>query len=926
MTRTLSIICFALSGVAGLIYEVCWIRQASLVFGSTTLAFSTVLATFFGGLALGSWLFAGIAQRAERPLRWYAVLELALAAIALVSPLAFELADDVYGAIYRAWTDDPAWLAASRMFVVAALLLPPTVLMGGTLPFFCRQFVSDQSSIAGSVGALYAINTLGAATGCLAAGFYLLPAIGIHGSIAIGAALNAAAGIAVWPLRARAPATTAQSSDPEPSGEGRRSLVSLMFFTIGLVAIGSQVLWARFLALLVPNTVHTYTITLAVVLVGIVLGSFLASRLFDGRLPRVASFGAFQILTGVSVAVVMYLPAETWASLGGEEAMCALLMLAPATLSGASFPLAIRIVLSDPSRAAGTVGRMTALNTFGGIVGAMGVGMVSLPLLGMAGSLWLLTGLSVLVGIVAWLRLERPRSLAPRLTAAAAAVVAWVAVPYALGTSLPRDLLAPPHRLVDHREGASASLAVVRNEGLLQLDIDRWWQGEDRKNHQIMATHIPMLHAEEAPAEVLVVGFGTGQAPGRVAYYDIARLDCIDIEPTIFDFVKEHFDTSWMADPRVNAIHEDGRSYLVHTAETYDLISIEIGQLFRPGVASFYSADFYRRATERLVPGGLLVQFVPLAFTTEETFCRLIRTFTDAFPQAALWYNTAELLIVGVAGAPVEITPAALARIENDERLAKDLRYSQWGGERHWLRRPGALLGGFLCGPEELAALGAGAEPFVDDIPALEYAAASVDPAARHELAVVKKIREQLGSVSSILQEPMPAEVLREAQAVQAKNLDDIEARAHLRLGRRLFSTGGTGEGLRLLELALKTQPDDISCMRRLADAYDASNRLAEAEELYLRAVAASATDALSHRGLGLVYLKTERAQQAVATLTSAVTLRPNDPVSHNYLGAALAREGRPREAMSHLQRALELWPGYPSALIHLDLVEQMTR
>ena len=278
-SRAVALAAFCASGCAGLVYEICWIRRASLVFGSTTLAVSTVIAVFFLGLALGSELFGRIAARIERPLRAFAMLELAVGGLALLSLPAFAAADALYTAVYPALSDSRALLHTSRIVIAALILLPPTVLMGGTLPLFCRQFVASQSRIALSVGLLYGVNTLGAAAGCAAAGFWLLPAIGLQRTIGVGVGLSIAAGLLVWasararvarpPVAAPAPATT------RPRAPRAHLFVYAAFFVAGFVALGAEVLWTRFLALLMHNTVYTYTITLSIVLLGIVLGSVL---------------------------------------------------------------------------------------------------------------------------------------------------------------------------------------------------------------------------------------------------------------------------------------------------------------------------------------------------------------------------------------------------------------------------------------------------------------------------------------------------------------------------------------------------------------------------------------------------------------------------------------------------------------------------
>ena len=223
--------------------------------------------------------------------------------LALASPVAFHLADDVYGALYRSQAGQTALLTVGRVGLIVLVMLPPTVLMGGTLPLFCRQFVVKASGIGSTVGFLYAVNTLGAAAGCAATGLVLLPAVGVRGSIAIGATLSAAAGIVVALLRL--PVRPPRRPEPVPLAAAlrrRKVFVALLFFVTGFVALGSEVMWTRYLALIIRNTVYTYTLSLTTVLIGIVLGSLLAGRFADrAGWPRAATFGTLQVLTGLSV-------------------------------------------------------------------------------------------------------------------------------------------------------------------------------------------------------------------------------------------------------------------------------------------------------------------------------------------------------------------------------------------------------------------------------------------------------------------------------------------------------------------------------------------------------------------------------------------------------------------------------------------------
>ena len=593
-------------------YEIAWIRKATLIFGSTTAAMATIVATFLLGLAIGSALFGRIAGRVRAPLRLYAILELCIAVLAVFSLGELSIVRGIYGAAYRTFEGPAAALVFVRILLVALVILPPTILMGGTLPLFAHRFVSSDGHIARTVGMLYAANTLGAAAGCVIAGFVLVPQLGLRWTVAAAALVSAACGGIVAALR-MPPSPPPRRAQRSAADERTHRVVAMLFFGVGFVALSAEIIWARYLALVVRNTVYTYTLALAVVLLGIVIGSVLAGRLVDRSTRRAFLFGALQIATGLTIMGIAMLPPATWQALGSRLWVYAVALLVPSILSGASFPLAVRMVVRTADDAAAGTGRMAAANTFGAIAGSIFAGFVGLPALGIDVSLRLTTGLALAIGILAWLLLVPGMSFVRRIAIAGIAVIVWISIPRFTATQLPGDFLAANDVLVDYEEGAVSNLAVVRSDDGLTLEIDGLWQGTSRKNHQAMAMHIPLL-LHGGARRVLVVGLGSGQSAGRALMHDIERLDCVDIDPSIFAFVRKHFDSGWMDDERVHLVAEDGLNYIHHTDATYDVISLEAGQIFRPGVAFFYTTDFYRRARERLNPGGVLTQFVPVAF------------------------------------------------------------------------------------------------------------------------------------------------------------------------------------------------------------------------------------------------------------------------------------------------------------------------
>jgi spermidine synthase len=926
MKAALPFLCLFTSGFAGLVYEVCAIRRCALAFGSTTLAVSTVIAVFFGGLALGSWLLGRLAARVRRPLRTYAILELGVAAAALLTPPAMAWAEALYGHLYRTLPAASVLLPLARLALAACVILPASVLMGGTLPLFARHCVSHAQDVARPVGALYAVNTLGAAAGCAATGFWLLPWLGIQGSFLSGAGLSAAAGLLAAGLRAAAPiaardARARSRAAPDPSARPRRAAVGAIFFATGFAALGTEILWTRFLALILRNTVYTYTLTLTVVLLGIVLGSLLAAWLFDRRWPRAALFGALQILFGLSALALMLLPAELWRSLQHEISVCLVLMLLPAILSGAAFPLAVRMVLDDPVLVGRDVGTLLALNTSGGLLGALLCGTAALPLLGLHATLLWLSGIAVAAGVLAWMALH-PRSAQRRraLLAAVPAAGLWLGLPAILGTRLPQDHLVERGTLIDHREGRASTVAVVAHEGVRRMEIDRWWQGQDLKNHQIMAAHVPaLLHG--GPRRVLVIGAGAGQTPMRFLMHGARQLDCVDIEPAVFELLAAHFDSGWMRDPRVRLIREDGRSFIAHGAEIYDIVSIEVGQLFRPGVATFYTADFYRLAAARLDEGGLLVQFLPLPFFTPEEFRGVVATFLQVFPASVLWYNTSELLLIGAKGPPPALPPERLRTLRDDPAIHEDLRYSHWGGPGQWLNQPGPFLAGFLCGPPGLAAMSRGGAIYRDDHPVLEYATSTAQPQDAREVALLDLLRAHLDAVESIAPQGLAGAMAVAIEDMRRRNLGDIAAAAFLRQEEILGPGLTPAQRLALFAEALRRNPMNVVANRRMANGLVLAGQVAAAEPFFRAALDVSDADALAHKGLGFVLIQTGRPADAVPHLRAAIASGAEDATAHNYLGVALAQGGDLASARRAFQRALELDPADADARQNLERV-----
>ena len=731
--------CLFLSGAASLFYEVCWIRKAGLFFGSTTFALATVLAVFFLGLAIGSALAGRLSTSLHRPLRIYGIVELAIAVFGLASNALLDVADDGYGMLYR-WADGSApWIALARLVLVAAVILVPTILMGATVPLLARATIRRHRSLGFAAGGLYGINALGAATGAALAGFATLPVLGLAVTIYLGAALNVLCGVAVllvcW--QANSAPLPEQSDREDQSTDAVRTLrapvLLPLFFLTGFVGVAVEILWARYLPLMITSSVYAYTLPLVVVLLGIGIGSLVIAPLCDRSRHPVVVFGCLQAFTGLSVLIAMKLPRDIWMALAqaAPELISAnhfmglhgAMLLPGALASGASFPLVVRLVSRNVADASWTIGRLTAINTAGAIASAV-IMAWGLSWLGLDLALRMVTGMAIVgasVAFAAGVGRQMGRHVAALLITFS--IIGWGLAATLLKTRFPHDHLSSEGTLLEVVEGQGASLAVVQLEDKVLLGIDRLWQGSNKKNQQTFAGHLPMLlRGDGNGTEVLVVGMGTGQAAGRFLLWDVQRLDCLDVEAAVFDLARRYFGATWLDDPRVRALAEDGRDYIRHSQARYDVIGIEVGQLFRPGIISFYTKDFYQRLRQRLKPGGLVTQFVPVRMLSTPQVLDIVATFISVFPQSQLWFNGPEFVLIGRRADTFAIDIPSLEKRLKRAEIRRDLHYRHpLDADTGWLNESDSVLGSFLAAAEDLSILTRGGRILADDVPRFDY-------------------------------------------------------------------------------------------------------------------------------------------------------------------------------------------------------------
>lgn len=651
---------FAGSGCAALIYEIVWFQLLQLAIGSTTVSMGILLATYMGGLCLGSLALPRLVRSGRHPLHVYAALEAGIALFGMLALIEIPAIQRVYfsGAEHGL----PSMLL--RGAIAAVCLLPPTLLMGASLPALVRWIESTPDGVAWW-GLLYGGNTAGAVFGCLLAGFWLLRIYDTYTATYAAAAINAVVALVSFGLAVRTPKLV------DTGFEHRTWGLWPVYVTIGLsgaCALGAEVIWTRLLGMMLGSTVYVFSIILAVFLIGLALGSGGASwllRVKPGPATARKALGWGQLLLAAAIAwtaymVTRWMPAQPngtlingtpWQTFQVDFVRCLMAILPPTLLWGASFPLACAAAVATPGEDSGrVVGGIYAANTMGAIAGALGVSLVLVPWAGTQQSQRVLIVISAVSALFALGRF----ALRSRALAAGAAVSMVVACALAVTVyAIPGKVIAYGRRaaiadgtVIYTKEGRNSSVAITMwSDGATEVDVNGHVEATTEPYDmklQRMVGHLPaLLHPH--PQSVLGIGFGAGVSAGTFTRYpSIEHITVCEIEPVIPPtstryFAKQDYDV--LHNPRTRIVYDDARHYILTTPETYDIIASDPLDVFVKGTAAIYSKEYFEAVKKHLKPGGFFSLYVPLYETDERTIKSELATFFEAFPYGSIWAN-----------------------------------------------------------------------------------------------------------------------------------------------------------------------------------------------------------------------------------------------------------------------------------------------
>ncbi|MBM4386176.1 MAG: fused MFS/spermidine synthase, partial [Deltaproteobacteria bacterium] len=694
------VIMFFISGISGLVYEVIFAKSLSLVFGSTAVATTSVLVTYMGGMAAGYWLGGGAASKTRNPLRLYALCEAGIAVWCALSPVMLDGIRTVYVALALNSAPDNQALTALQVALGSLVFAPPAILMGYTLPVLARFVLDSGGRLGGAVGILYGVNTIGAASGALFSGYFLIPWFGIMSATFITAGLNLAVGLSAYLMSgsrsgilsatSSAKDSSAKDSPPTVTSSAKDSsakdspptiIIFIILFIGGIVTFALETTYIHLLAVVAGNSAYAFSLMLFAFLAGLGIGAAAAKKFLlgganpFGRIAYVEFSLAAVLLAGVFLwndlpdyfaSFELYPLARSFASREFIRFLvCCLAMMPPAICIGAIYPVAMEVIENAAGgRRLAKMGQAVSLNTAGNIIGAFLGGFIMLKHLGSLKTLHLIALTAVLLGFISIICANG--GTRKRFAAAAGAVCLALFAFQPAGFDL--DRLATGSNVyfasnnfgtvIDHAESVDGGLTTinkVENEGaeILTMLTNGKFQGDNGLNKEMTAqisfALYPAIHTP-LRERALVIGLGTGVSVRVLHDAGFKNIEAAELSGDILKMARKYFGSvnrGVLDKPEVSVYVTDGRNFLLLNEKTYDVISMEVSSIWFAGAASLYNREFYRLAKARLNRNGAFQQWIQLHRISTIDVLSIIATMRSEFPYVWLYFAGKQGILIG---------------------------------------------------------------------------------------------------------------------------------------------------------------------------------------------------------------------------------------------------------------------------------------
>jgi spermidine synthase len=936
-------LCFFFSGATGLIYEVLWTRMLGLVFGHTVFAITTVLAAFMAGLGLGSYLFGKIADWYPHPLRLYGFLEAGIGVYVLFTPALFSRAEWIYISLHRSLGLSFFAFSLAQFLLIFLILLVPTTLMGATLPVLGRFFVREIAALGEQIGLLYALNTFGAVLGTYAAGFHLIPILGVKRTLLLGAVTNSGIGLLaivfdrhLRQVQTQPPFQGAVSPDPGPehpaagpeSGDAR-GRVGVWLSIVGLGLSGSasmmyEVAWSRTLALVIGSSTYAFSTMLVAFLAGLALGSYLFSRLAGRMMVTPFFFGCLQLGIGLGALVVtpffdrmpeVFLWAFQLSRSPGfikalQFSISVLAMFLPTLFMGATFPCVAQIASRDLKRIGLEVGRIYFFNTMGAIAGTILAGFLLIPTWGLQFTLKLAIFLNLSLALILFAtsqeaRWRRGAAIIPFLAMAAlyaspswdaSAMVSGVAI-YGrqyfgfLGKADFRQAMASLNRLVFLKDGISATVSVHRKGDNQYIRVNGKTDASNAPDMQtqLMLGHLPLLFHQN-PQRILIIGLGSGVTAGAAAVHPADRIDVIEIEPAVVEaaayFKKENRDV--LNNHRVHVAIADGRNFLLSSGTYYDVITSEPSNPWMRGIGNLFSLEFYQLVAMRLAPKGIVCQWIHGYGLFPDDLQMVAKTFRAVFPHTTIWRTVpGDFLLIGSKTPLVLDYTHLLSLFESLPDLRNDLA-------AQGMHFPLTFLADFVLSEKDTARYAQDALLNTDDLPILEFSAPEalyVDTVDLNKRVMMAFKEQEFPTIIGL-----PREALHSPDFLRD-------------LGLAFWAKEMPDEALMQFDKALRSDPQNARSLLYRGRAHLRFNSVLNAEADFKTALRLDPRMVEAHEALGQLYKSQKMWELAEVEMRQVLSLHPKDPRHQAALADMYIEGKRPGEAIPLFLSAVALTP-----------------
>lgn len=932
MKKRVLLILFFASGISGLVYEIVSVRWLTLLTGTSQQAVSLVLAIFFSGLALGSFLAGRVSKRIKRTVFLYGLIEALIGVWALASPVLIKILGNL------------ASSQTSLFLGAVAFLLPPTILLGFTFPLLVKAFGREY------VPSLYGLNTLGAVIGVFLAGFFAPPILGLSTTVRLAGLISLAIGLAALKISSL---FSVEESKTESKSKAFNKKAAMMIFLIlgigGFASLALEVLWTKILVLLTGGSIYNFSTVLGVYLIGIGLGSILIGKIKQARTPLIFFFS--QVAIGIGVLSALFfidnLPFllldvfrkfadNFWLLAAIETAVAGSIILIPTLFMGISFPLAIFLLEGEADKDSGYG---YAVNTLGGVLGSSAAGFILIPSLGLQKSILtmgliylILAGffLILIIGIRKWLFLTLVLVFVLSLF-----IPRWRREVLTSGVYVNANqwlINEEGARLTFYKEGLYGTVTVrefPNGVQILQINGKNEASSDFDADAAVLLGHLPML-VHKNPKDVLLVGLGGGFTLDAITDYNgVARVDVVEIEPAVVEGARTmgEVNSNVLEDSRINMIIDDGRRHLIASQKTYDVIVSQPSNPWLTGVSNLFTKDYYELAKLALSSTheeeGIMISWLQLYSMPKEDLKIAIKTFLSVFPNTQAWTNLVgtDLILVGGKGdIPSANSAKGIKKLEIDKQ--------------------GELLGYFLLDTSELREIVEGEKNIhTDNFPILEFSSpkALYRETLSENLELVKSKRKsrawEWALFRDLLLDAQVAKAqgdLEKAQEFYKKALSfDEDNRQVARLladimisrAKKLSLDGKVEEALAFYDEVKEVYPEGFEAYTEKGELLLSRARSGPAfhlatvnmaEEEFSRALELAEYDVQTHTNLGIIYGIYGDYEKSEKEFLRALEINPGSVLAWNNLAKAYLDQRKKAEARDAWEESLKINPRQP--------------